>query len=487
MTDLVPPTTTVDTCPGSLIDPGKHLCNLKTGLENIKDPVDAVTQPAINAFAGTIRSGIAWVFRETFMVWFGLDSIHLQDEAAVWRIQEWIMPISLSVATLAVVAAGGRMALTRKSHALVDVGQGVLIITATAGIGVFVPTLLLDYVDQWSVWVLSISTDRQAAGRLYDLLTLTAATTVPNGTIIILGSIILVLIIIQALLMLFRQAALVVLCGLLPLAAAGTLAPSTRVWFKKIAAWMLALIFYKAAVAAVYATAFTMIGKGTDSRTTLMGLAMLVLSLIAMPVLLQFFTWATGAIGSGGGGQLLSTGLSAVDAVGSFRRSSGGVGGQSAADQARNMDLAGNGTPNDQQSTPPPGPRPVPDSTPSPGGDGDGEDPTPVRLAVHPTPHGGGNPAPTGGSGGSGDPAPTPPTPTPQGDGDPPQGAPPGAAGPTAPTPSGAGHPHSPQMAGGAHPAGVGVAAAAKTATEAAGQATQAVDPGPGPDGSRDT
>ena len=100
--------------------------------------------------------------------------------------------------------------------------------------------------------------------------------------------------------MLFRQAALVILAGVLPLAAAGTLAPGTRAWFRRVTGWMLALIFYKPAAAAVYATAFTMIGKGKDPRTILMGFATVLLSLLALPVLMKFFTWTTGVCGGRG-------------------------------------------------------------------------------------------------------------------------------------------------------------------------------------------
>ena len=66
--------------------------------------------------------------------------------------------------------------------------------------------------------------------------------------------------------MLFRQAALVVLAGVLPLAAAGTLAPATRAWFSRTTGWMLAFIFYKPAAAAVYATCFALLGSGNDPR-----------------------------------------------------------------------------------------------------------------------------------------------------------------------------------------------------------------------------
>jgi hypothetical protein len=110
-------------------------------------------------------------------------------------------------------------------------------------------------------------------------------------------------VIVQAALMLFRQAALIILAGVLPLAAAGSIAPLTRAWVRKVVSWMLALIFYKPAAAAVYATAFTMAGSGGSVQTVLAGFVMLVLSVAALPALMKFFTWTTGTIaGSGGAG-----------------------------------------------------------------------------------------------------------------------------------------------------------------------------------------
>ena len=111
------------------------------------------------------------------------------------------------------------------------------------------------------------------------------------AVVVVLGIVAIIISALQAMLMLFRQGALVVLAGTLPLAAAGTLTPATRPWFKKVTGWMLALIFYKPAAAAVYAAAFTMIGTGKDVRTILAGFAMVLMSLLALPVLMRFFTW----------------------------------------------------------------------------------------------------------------------------------------------------------------------------------------------------
>ena len=152
---------------------------------------------------------------------------------------------------------------------------------------------------------------------------------------LVFGLIAIVLSLVQAVLMLFRQAALIVLAGVLPLAAAGSIAPLTRPWVRKVSAWMLALICYKPAAAAVYATAFTMIGSGGSPQTMVMGFVMLLLSVLTLPALMKFFTWTTGTIGgSGGGGQLLGAATMGAIAVGAMRGSGGG----SAQDQAAYLD-----------------------------------------------------------------------------------------------------------------------------------------------------
>src|SRR5262249_20219438 len=141
---------------------------------------------------------------------------------------------------------------------------------------------------------------------------------------------------VQAVLMLFRQIALVILAGTLPLAAAGVSSPMTRPWLRKVTSWMLALICYKPAAAAVYAVAFTMIGSGSSAPTVLMGFVTLLLSVVPLPTLMKFFTWTTGAIASndGGGGQIFGAVAAGAMAVGALRSGPGGGAASAAQDQA---------------------------------------------------------------------------------------------------------------------------------------------------------
>ena len=287
---------------------------------------------ALNGIASAIESGISWMVRESVTWWIQVPSPDLAGNPVVGRLQQWIFPLAIAVAVLGVIIAGGRMALTRKANPLIDVGSGLMVIAATSAVGVLLPSLLLKAGDAWSSWVLQASTGGQFATRLTNVLTLSGAS---PAVIVVLGMIAILISAAQAVLMLFRQGALVILAGMLPLAAAGSLTPGTRRWFPRVSGWMLALIFYKPAAAAVYATAFTMIGTGKDARTVLMRFTMVFLSLLALPVLMRLFTWTTGQVADSAGGGFLQTALGGAVAIGALRGSAGGSGGSGAVEQAR--------------------------------------------------------------------------------------------------------------------------------------------------------
>jgi hypothetical protein len=294
----------------------------------------AAANDALSGIASAIQSGVAWITANSVSWWVKVPSPDLAGEPAVTRLQQWMLPIAAAVAVFGMLVAGAKMALTRRANPLVDVGSGLVTIAATSAVGVLLPTLLLRAGDAWSDWVLNASTGGQFGARLTDLLAMTGIAA--PAVVLILGIVAIIISAIQAMLMLFRQGALVILAGTLPLAAAGTLTPATRPWFRKTTGWMLALIAYKSAAAAVYATAFTLTGTGKDIRTTLTGFTMVILSLLALPVLMRFFTWTTGAVAeSAAGGGVLQTALGGAIAIGSLRGSPGGSGGTSASEQAR--------------------------------------------------------------------------------------------------------------------------------------------------------
>jgi hypothetical protein len=308
----------------SLIDPVCAVGHVISGITG------TVAGGVLDGIASAIQKGIGSIVGDTIAWWVKIPSPDLATDPAIARMQQWILPITIAVAVGCMIAAGARMTLSRKANPLMDVTGGLVTLAAATTLGVTAVTLLLQAGDAWSNWILQVSTGGQFDQRMTTLLTMSQA---QPAIVVVLGVVVIIMTALQAILMLFRQAALVILAGVLPLAAAGSLSPLTRGWIRKIVSWMLALICYKPAAAAVYATAFTMIGSGNSAQTVLMGFAMILLSLVAMPVLIKFFTWTTGAVGgqAGGGGQWIGAAVSGVAAAGALRGSSGG---SSASDQA---------------------------------------------------------------------------------------------------------------------------------------------------------
>src|SRR6266702_2609864 len=289
-----------------------------------------VTGGILAGIAQAMNEGIRWIVVNTATWWVQIPSPDLTAEPAVARIQAWLLPITLAIG-------------------------------AAVTLGVIVPALLLKAGDAWSSWVLQASTGGHFTQRLTGMLQL-GGNAAP-AVVLILGLVAIVLALAQAVLMLFRQVALVILAGVLPLAAAGTVAPLTRPWIRKVSSWTLALICYKPAAAAVYAAAFTMFGSGRGTRTVLMGFVTMLLSLVALPALMKFFTWTTGSIAESGGGQLLGTAALGAVAVGALRSGSAGGSASAARDQAAYM--------NSRLGPPPAGSAPPDPGNPAaPGGSG---------------------------------------------------------------------------------------------------------------------
>ncbi|NEA28469.1 hypothetical protein [Actinomadura bangladeshensis] len=370
---------------GNPLLPGLPTMPKLPGLPGLPDVPGAIGGHVLDEMAESFQSATGWLISNTASWWVHTPSPDLQDTPAIGYLQLLVRPLTVAVAVLALLAVAARMALSRKALPLVDAGRGLAVLAVVAVIGTVVPNLLLQWGDQWCNWVLSASSDGDFAQRMTQIVTFPSA--VPRALVLILCLFALVIALVQAILLLFRGAALVILAGLLPLAAAGMITTSTKAWFPRVAGWMLALIFYKPAAAAVYATTFTLVGKGKDLHTVLMGFAMMLISLIAFPVLLKFFTWTTGGTESSPGGGMLGALMSSATALGALRAygagfGGGGGGGQSSAASEHGAYLQQQlgdqdapppaDAPSDQQS-----PRPEPPSDPPPptGPGGHGADP----------------------------------------------------------------------------------------------------------------
>lgn len=220
---------------------------------------------------------------------------------------------TLAVAMLGVIISGARMAWEQRAEPGRQLVQGLLTLVVVAGAGLTVVGLLTTAADQFSVWILDSSLSCSIAGdstcfgsNMLELLTLTTGATGGLGAVlaIILGVFAVLAAMAQIMLMVVRGGALVVLAGMLPIAAAASLSDPQRTMFRKTTAWLLGFILYKPAAAIVYATAFRLSGTDLFGRdglvTVLTGLALMVLALVALPALMRLIVPAVSAVSNGG-------------------------------------------------------------------------------------------------------------------------------------------------------------------------------------------
>jgi len=283
---------------------------------------DAVAGVIGNQFAEAMADGAGWVLRITVGWWIDVPAVDLATSPAA-TIRGYVLWLAVAIATTGVMWQGVRLALSRRADPLIGIGRGLFVFALFAAVGIAAPAAALRAGDSFAAWVLDESTGGAIADRLQIIAAFTGVTS--SGAVIVLGLLMILSGLAQAVVMIFREGAVVVLSGVVVLAAAGSFAQATRPWLHRVIGWMAALVAYKPIAALVYATAFTMVGEGTDPRTVLVGLTMIILAVVALPALMKFFTWTTGAVAdhSSGGTAVLGAGVSAVHAIGSVSGPSG--------------------------------------------------------------------------------------------------------------------------------------------------------------------
>lgn len=269
------------------------------------------------------------------------------------------------LAVLSVIIGGIRMAWEQRAQPGKDLIQSLLTLIVVSGAGLAILTLAVTAADAFSVWVLNNSTDcnvsdagaSQCFGtNVAAMLNLTITSPIGIIGVLILGALALIMVFVQVALMVVRGGLLVILAGVLPLAASFTNTQMGKQWFGKIIGWTLAFVLYKPAAAIIYAAAFQLIGTdafqddGGGLWSILTGMALMLMALIALPALLRFAAPMTNAVAGGSmGGMALAGGAGAIGgelATGAIRRgmsSSGGGGGATSTPEPSGAKPSGGG------------------------------------------------------------------------------------------------------------------------------------------------
>ncbi len=257
-----------------------------------------------------------------------------------------------AIAVGAVLIAAIKMALERNGREAGSFAKNLVMLVVLTVAGVPAVQLLIGIGDEYADWILSASANGDLGKRLLLLAPAPATAGLPALVVIGISIMMFLSAMVQLLLLLARNAGLILLAGLLPVAAA--VGGSTR---SRYVTWLSALVLYKPTVATVYAAVFWLGGEGKSLTDLLTGLVMFCMAIVALPALMRLIAPAVSVLSTGGGsgGAAVAAG-SAVGQVasGAVRLMGSSGGGSGGAGSGGGPSRPGGAAP----STPTPAPRP---------------------------------------------------------------------------------------------------------------------------------
>jgi hypothetical protein len=272
----------------------------------------------LGMLAESAAGSAEWALEELTTAWLSTPSPDVQasDSAATW-LSAHLAWLVLAVMVGSILIAGAKLALTRRFDHVQDLAAAltrVLLVSLAAGM---LTAAGVELGDAFTEWILA-----EADLDVQNMVVLEPLLAQPF-IVLILGLVVILAQIIQLLLMLARNAMVLLLVGVLPVAAAASNTTMGRQWWSKAVAWLIAWVLYKPVAAVIYAASFEMASEGQDVATQLAGLMSIILALFALPALLRFLVPATTAMASGNAGAMAAGMVGAGVATGAVMATGG--------------------------------------------------------------------------------------------------------------------------------------------------------------------
>ncbi len=270
---------------------------------------DSVVKALVDSFGKALQWCLTW--------WIRLPSPELDNMSALERVREYTTGLQLLLLTGAIMFTAARLATARRG--------GLAGATQEAFVGfartVFGSWMYASFVvagtragDAFSDWVITDATGGDAANLLNRMLSFDSlqAKGLGTGALFLISILGLLSALFQLVLLVVRQALLIVAAAAVPVAAAAAGTGPGSQSYQRLLGWSLAFVLFKPVGALVYAVAFSAAGTTSDDpQQVLLGLILLTLVAFVAPALMRMIAPAVAAVGGGGSGgaALLGGGL----------------------------------------------------------------------------------------------------------------------------------------------------------------------------------
>ncbi|WP_029895605.1 hypothetical protein [Nocardia brasiliensis] len=348
------------------------ICDLPGGpqqaCEYLGNAASDVANSAFDDLVNTLGDGMAKLLRMVMTWWTHSPSPQLTNSdgspgPVLAAIRDYTSGLQVLLLTGGLLFAAARLALAKRGGTAGEAQESFLMLGRAVFAGMTFAVVITAGTragEQFSTWVIQDASRGDLDGAVANLVSfdLKHGSSLGTGGYLVLFLLGTISMLVQLTMMVIRQALLILVVAVLPIAAAASGTGPGSQSYKRLLSWSLAFLLWKPVGALVYAMSFTVAGRTQDPQMILLGLILLVMTVVVLPALMRLITPAVATLGGGGGGAgaALAGGLAgvAMASVGS----GGGAEGRKVAEGEHSPGAAGAGA--------------APPSPPPPGGDGRG-------------------------------------------------------------------------------------------------------------------
>ncbi|MEU3010126.1 hypothetical protein [Nocardia asteroides] len=296
----------------------KEVCQLGSAASGA---ASAARDSVIDGIASDLSESLTVALRIVMAWWTTFPSPELATAAGrpapvLAQIREYTSGLQVVLLTAGIMFAAARLALAKRG-AVAGEAQESFLMLARAIFGALTFGALITVAttagDEFSAWVIFDVTDHDLDTAVSRIADPKVMANLGPGILLVLGVLGVISLLVQIVMLVIRQALLVVVVAVIPMAAAASGTGPGSQAYKRLVAWSLAFVLWKPVGALVYAIAFTVTGGSdqTDPQMVLLGVILMVMSVVVLPALIRLIAPAVATLGGGGGATAVLAGAGA--------------------------------------------------------------------------------------------------------------------------------------------------------------------------------
>lgn len=280
---------------GDFVDRNNPLNAVKRGFEKVADQM-------ADAYESLLETATTF--------WMGVPSTTAQSDQTISWLQDnsLMRTLTITVGIAAWCIAMVRVAMNDRGEGLRRAGFGLMRMLVVGAAGIAFVRLGLELGDQWSKDLVG---EAAAGAPSEGLKTLLAA---DPGLMFMLAVIGIITSVVQIVMLIVRNAAVIVIAGAWQVTAAWSVSGDDTMW-RRTSAWLAALVLYKPAAAVVYAAGFRLLHEdqsyGGEVLAAIQGMVLLGLAVLALPAMIRLVVPAASMGGPSTAG-LMAAGAGAI-------------------------------------------------------------------------------------------------------------------------------------------------------------------------------